>query len=78
MLNTAKLKLLLFLLAHLLGIFVTSEDFFEQSCMVDAIDDKHSVNEFDRKMHSFFSLKITVADIKDLGHHAWTLLNYDG
>jgi len=65
------------LLAHLLGIFVTSEDFFEQSCMVDAIDDKDSINKFDCKVHSFLSLKITVADIKDLGHHTWTLLNYD-
>jgi hypothetical protein len=60
-----------------LGIFVTSEDFFEQSCMVDAIDDKDSINKFDCKVHSFLSLKITVADIKDLGHHTWTLLNYD-
>lgn len=78
MLNSTELKLLLFLLAHLLGIFVTCEDFFEQSCMMNAFDDKHSINEFDCKMHSFLSLKITVADIKDLGHHTWTLLNYDG
>jgi len=60
-----------------LGIFVTSEDFFEKSCMVDAINDKDSINEFNCKVHSFLSLKITVADIKDLGHHTWTLLNYD-
>jgi hypothetical protein len=39
-----------------------------------AIYGKHSINEFDRKMHSFFSLKITVSDVKDLGHNAWTLL----
>jgi hypothetical protein len=45
--------------------------------MMYAIYGEHSINQFDCKMHSFFSLKITVADIKDLGHHAWTLLKND-
>lgn len=74
MLNATKLEFLFLLLAHLLCIFVTCEDFFEQSCMMNSVDNENSVYELNSQMHSLFSLEVTVSDVKYLGHHAWTFL----
>jgi len=42
--------------------------------MVHTFYHENTINQLDSKMNGLFSLEITVANIKDLGHHAWSLL----
>jgi hypothetical protein len=42
--------------------------------MVHTFYHENTINQLDCKMNGLFSLEITVSNIKNLGHHAWSLL----